>query len=146
MVLALTAVTCAFGCDDKKQSPPIEPPAPPPPAGSYDGIGPDSREAVARFRTPESVGIPIEDWRIVYVDANAGDGGDGSEENPLRDIAAVDQDAERGTLVFLAPGLQIHPSRTTQFEINALIPIAQSLRDPLGDRQLGGSFTAKFRF
>ena len=64
----------------------------------------------------------------------------------LSELRGPERGRDAGTLIFLAPGLQIHPSRSTQFEVNALIPIAQSLRDPLGDRRLGGSFTAKFRF
>lgn len=64
----------------------------------------------------------------------------------LGELRGPERGRDAGTLVFLAPGLQIFPSRSTQLELNALIPIAQSLRDPLGDRRLGGSFTAKFRF
>lgn len=54
------------------------------------------------------------------------------------------QDA--GTLVFLAPGIHVHPSRQVQLELNLRVPIAQSLEDGMGDRQLGGSLNAKFRF
>jgi hypothetical protein len=54
------------------------------------------------------------------------------------------QDA--GTLVYLAPGLQIYPSREFQLELNLRLPIAQSLSDQMGDRQLGGSLAAKIRF
>ena len=64
----------------------------------------------------------------------------------LSELRGPERGRDAGTLVFLAPGLQIYPSRSTQLELNALIPVAQSLRDPLGDRRLGGSFTAKFRF
>ena len=64
----------------------------------------------------------------------------------LSELRGPERGRDAGTLVFLAPGLQIYPSRATQIEVNVLVPIAQSLRDPLGDRQLGGSLTAKFRF
>lgn len=64
----------------------------------------------------------------------------------LSELRGPERDRDAGTLVFLAPGIQIQPSSATQFEANLLIPIAQSLRDPLGDRRLGGSLTAKFRF
>lgn len=64
----------------------------------------------------------------------------------LGELRGPERGRDAGTLVFLAPGLQIFPSSSTQLELNALIPIAQSLNDPLGDRQLGGSLTAKFRF
>lgn len=64
----------------------------------------------------------------------------------LTELRGPERGRDAGTLVFLAPGLQIFPSPSTQFELNALVPVAQSLRDPLGKRRLGGSFTAKFRF
>jgi hypothetical protein len=64
----------------------------------------------------------------------------------LSELRGSERGRDAGTLVYLAPGLQIHPSSVTQFELNVLIPIAQSLRDPLGDRHVGGSLTAKFRF
>lgn len=51
-----------------------------------------------------------------------------------------------GTLVYFAPGLQIYASSIFQLEMNARIPIAQSLDDGMGDRQVGGSLAAKFRF
>lgn len=64
----------------------------------------------------------------------------------LSELRGAERGRDAGTLVFLAPGLQIYPSPSTQVELNVLVPVAQSLRDPLGDRQLGGSLTAKFRF
>jgi hypothetical protein len=64
----------------------------------------------------------------------------------LSELRGPERGRDAGTLVFVAPGLQIHPSRSTQIHLNVLVPVAQSLRDPLGDRGLGGSFTAKFRF
>lgn len=64
----------------------------------------------------------------------------------LSELRGPERGRDAGTLIFLAPGLQIFPSSSTQIELNAHIPIAQSLRDPLGDRQLGGTVTAKFRF
>lgn len=64
----------------------------------------------------------------------------------LSELRGAERGRDAGTLVFLAPGLQIFPSPSTQIELNALIPVAQSLRDPLGNRRLGGSMTAKFRF
>lgn len=51
-----------------------------------------------------------------------------------------------GTLIYLAPGLQIHPSRQLQLEMNVRVPVAQSFQDGMGDRQVGGSLMAKFRF
>lgn len=64
----------------------------------------------------------------------------------LSELRGAERGRDAGTLVFFAPGLQIFPSRSTQLELNLLVPVAQSLRDPLGDRNLGGSITAKFRF
>lgn len=64
----------------------------------------------------------------------------------LSELRGPERGRDAGTLIFLAPGLQIYPSSSTQIELNAHIPVAQSLRDPLGDRQLGGSATLKFRF
>lgn len=51
-----------------------------------------------------------------------------------------------GVLVWLAPGLQIHPDENIQFEVNARVPLAQSLDDQLGRRNWGGSVTVKLRF
>ena len=64
----------------------------------------------------------------------------------LTELRGSERGRDAGSLVWLAPGFQIHPSSEVQFEVNTLIPIAQSLRDPLGKRSIGGSFTAKFRF
>ncbi len=51
-----------------------------------------------------------------------------------------------GNITWLAPGVQVYPSRTWQLEANLLVPIAQSLRDPLGQRRVGGGVTAIVRF
>lgn len=64
----------------------------------------------------------------------------------LSEVRGAERGQPAGSMVFLAPGLQIYPSSSTQLELNALIPIADSLADPLGKRELGGSLTAKFRF
>jgi hypothetical protein len=64
----------------------------------------------------------------------------------LSELRGPEQGRDAGTLILLAPGFQIHPSSSTQFEINALIPLAQSLHDDLGQRRLGGSATVKLRF
>lgn len=64
----------------------------------------------------------------------------------LTELRGPERGQDAGTLIWLAPGLQIFPSRTFQLELNAMLPIGQSLRDPMGDRQVGGSLTGKFRF
>lgn len=64
----------------------------------------------------------------------------------LSELRGPERGRPAGTLVWLAPGFQIHPSSEFQMEVNLLVPVAQSLRDPLGTRNLGGSFTTKFRF
>ena len=64
----------------------------------------------------------------------------------LSELRGPEFDQDAGTLVYLAPGLQIHPSRQVQLELNVRVPIAQSLSDEMGQRQVGGSLTAKIRF
>lgn len=64
----------------------------------------------------------------------------------LSELRGPERGRDAGTIVLLAPGLQIFPSASNQIELNALIPVAQSLRDPLGKRRIGGSATFKFRF
>lgn len=64
----------------------------------------------------------------------------------LSELRGAEFGQDAGTLVYLAPGLQIYPSRAFQLEFNVRIPIAQSIRDQMGDRYVGGSLAAKFRF
>lgn len=64
----------------------------------------------------------------------------------LSELRGAEMGRDAGVLLYLAPGLQVFPSSSVQLEMNAKIPIAQSINDPLGDRRLGGSLTAKFRF
>ncbi len=54
--------------------------------------------------------------------------------------------AMRGSLVWLAPGLQIYASPEVQFEVGLQIPIAQSVGDALGRRNTGGLFSVKLAF
>lgn len=57
-----------------------------------------------------------------------------------------EQERMRGTLVWLAPGLQIYPNPDVQFEVGVQIPIAQSVNDFVGRRNVGGLATMKIQF
>ncbi len=57
-----------------------------------------------------------------------------------------EQERMRGALVWLAPGLQIYPNPDVQFEVGVQIPIAQSVHDFVGRRNIGGLATMKIQF
>lgn len=57
-----------------------------------------------------------------------------------------EQERMRGTLVWLAPGLQIYPNPDVQFEVGVQIPISQSVHDFVGRRNIGGLATMKIQF
>ncbi len=57
-----------------------------------------------------------------------------------------EQERMRGTLVWLAPGLQIYPNPDVQFEVGVQIPISQSINDFVGRRNIGGLATMKIQF
>ena len=56
-----------------------------------------------------------------------------------------DQDDD-GTLVWLAPGLQVYPSKSVLLEAALRAPIHQDLDDALGDRRWAGVLALKFLF
>jgi hypothetical protein len=56
-----------------------------------------------------------------------------------------DQDDD-GALVWLAPGLQVYPSKTALLEVALRAPIHQDLDDALGDRRWAGVLALKFLF
>jgi hypothetical protein len=51
-----------------------------------------------------------------------------------------------GKLVWLAPGLQVYPSKTVLLEVALRAPIHQDLDDALGDRRWAGVLALKFLF
>jgi hypothetical protein len=57
-----------------------------------------------------------------------------------------EQERMRGTLVWLAPGLQIYPNPDVQFEVGLQVPISQSINDFVGRRNIGGLATMKIQF
>lgn len=57
-----------------------------------------------------------------------------------------DTQEDDGTLVWLAPGIQIYPSPRTLFEANVQLPVAQDLDDALGDRRWAATVAIKLVF
>ncbi len=51
-----------------------------------------------------------------------------------------------GLLVWIAPGLQVYPSKTFLFEANVQVPVFQNIDDALGDRHVGATLVIKFLF
>ncbi len=54
--------------------------------------------------------------------------------------------ADDGTLVWLAPGIQIYPGTMVLFEANMQVPLYQDLDDDIGDRYWGASLVIKLLF
>jgi hypothetical protein len=57
-----------------------------------------------------------------------------------------DTQDDSGTLVWLAPGIQIYPGTSVLFEANVQVPLYQDLDDALGDRHWAASLVIKFLF
>ena len=53
---------------------------------------------------------------------------------------------DRGFEVWLAPGIQVYPSRSVLFEANVQVPIFQTIDDDVGDRRWGALLAVKFLF
>jgi hypothetical protein len=51
-----------------------------------------------------------------------------------------------GTLLFLAPGIQVFRSTHVLFEANVAVPLYQDVDDDLGDRRWSALLTIKFLF
>ncbi len=56
------------------------------------------------------------------------------------------RDDDDGLIVWLAPGIQIYPSRSLLFEANVEVPVYQDLDDSLGDRRFAASVIVKVLF
>jgi hypothetical protein len=51
-----------------------------------------------------------------------------------------------GTVVSIAPGIQVFPSTRVLFEANVAVPVYQDIDDDLGDRRWSAVFAVKFLF
>lgn len=57
-----------------------------------------------------------------------------------------DTQDDDGTLVWLAPGIQIYPGTSVLFEANVQVPLYQDVDDAVGDRHWAASLVVKFLF
>lgn len=53
---------------------------------------------------------------------------------------------DEGVITWLAPGLQLYPSKKVLFEANVQVPLYQDLDDALGHRNIAASLVVKFLF
>lgn len=53
---------------------------------------------------------------------------------------------DQGVLLWVAPGIQVYPSKTVLIEGSLQIPVYQSIDDALGDRDWGATLAVKFLF
>ena len=67
--------------------------------------GPDFSDTVMGFRDKAYLGLDLDGWASMYVNAIADPGGDGTQARPFTTLSEAESAIEGPTLIFLAPGI-----------------------------------------